>query len=153
MTTTLAPAPPAPPAEKATLAPGGGLRRRIALRLLALVVLYILWDVTARVMRNPAFIPSPGAVWDQLITTSTEGYSGHSLLEHLGVSLRRIVIGSAVGIAGGLLIGVLLGTVGWLRASGGGDPEEKSIRLAYQAFPSGDLIVKNQGLLKKNGKA
>jgi taurine transport system substrate-binding protein len=34
-------------------------------------------------------------------------------------------------------------------ASGGGDPARKTIRIAYQAFPSGDLIVKNQGLLEK----
>ncbi|WP_410813434.1 ABC transporter substrate-binding protein [Micromonospora sp. 067-2] len=34
-------------------------------------------------------------------------------------------------------------------ASGGGDPDRKSIRIAYQAFPSGDLVVKNQGLLEK----
>ncbi|MFG1836949.1 ABC transporter substrate-binding protein [Micromonospora sp. NPDC049175] len=34
-------------------------------------------------------------------------------------------------------------------ASGGGDPQRKSIRLAYQAFPSGDLIVKNQRLLEE----
>ncbi|MBU2665388.1 ABC transporter substrate-binding protein [Actinoplanes bogorensis] len=34
-------------------------------------------------------------------------------------------------------------------ASGGADPSTKSIRIAYQAFPSGDLIVKNQGLLEK----
>ena len=34
-------------------------------------------------------------------------------------------------------------------ASGGGDPGKKAIRIAYQAFPSGDLIVKNQGLLEK----
>ncbi len=34
-------------------------------------------------------------------------------------------------------------------ASGGGDASKKSIRIAYQAFPSGDLIVKNQGLLEK----
>ncbi|MBG0561115.1 taurine ABC transporter substrate-binding protein [Actinoplanes aureus] len=34
-------------------------------------------------------------------------------------------------------------------ASGGPDPEKKTIRVAYQAFPSGDLIVKNQGLLEK----
>ena len=120
MTTTLAPAPPAPPVQKAALAPRGGLRRRLALRLLALAVLYVLWEVTARVMNNPTFIPSPGAVWDQLIKTSTthdgvRGYSGHLLVEHLGISLRRIVIGSAIGVAAGLLIGVLLGTVAWLR--------------------------------------
>ncbi|GIJ48307.1 glycine/betaine ABC transporter substrate-binding protein [Virgisporangium aliadipatigenens] len=34
-------------------------------------------------------------------------------------------------------------------ASGGRNPEDKTIRIAYQAFPSGDLIVKNQGLLEK----
>ncbi|MEU4428940.1 ABC transporter substrate-binding protein [Actinoplanes sp. NPDC024001] len=34
-------------------------------------------------------------------------------------------------------------------AGGGADPEKKTIRIAYQAFPSGDLIVKNQGLLEK----
>jgi len=28
-------------------------------------------------------------------------------------------------------------------------PDRKTIRIAYQAFPSGDLIVKNQGLLEK----
>jgi taurine transport system substrate-binding protein len=34
-------------------------------------------------------------------------------------------------------------------ASGGSGSSDKTIRLAYQAFPSGDLIVKNQGLLEK----
>jgi taurine transport system substrate-binding protein len=34
-------------------------------------------------------------------------------------------------------------------ASGGANPEKKTIRIAYQAFPSGDLVVKNQGLLEK----
>ncbi|WP_375430631.1 ABC transporter substrate-binding protein [uncultured Friedmanniella sp.] len=40
-----------------------------------------------------------------------------------------------------------------LAACGGGGgaaaPEDKTIRIAYQKFPSGDLIVKNQGLLEK----
>jgi taurine transport system substrate-binding protein len=45
---------------------------------------------------------------------------------------------------------VFLAACGNGAASGGGaDPEKKTIRLAYQAFPSGDLIVKNQGLLEK----
>jgi taurine transport system substrate-binding protein len=34
-------------------------------------------------------------------------------------------------------------------ASGGKDSSAKTIRIAYQAFPSGDLVVKNQGLLEK----
>lgn len=109
------------PAEtRPPLAAGGGRRRRVLLRAVALMVLYGLWEVTARVARNPTFIPPPSAVWHQLILTSTthdgiRGYSGHLLIEHLGVSLRRILIGSAIGVAAGLVIGVVLGTVGWIR--------------------------------------
>ncbi|MGK5681371.1 ABC transporter permease [Actinoplanes sp. URMC 104] len=124
MTTSLT-APPAAPAESAVrrrspLAPRGDRRRRLALRVLALVVLYGLWELAARTTQNPTFIPSPGAVWHQLIVTSTvhdgiRGYSGHLLIEHLGVSLRRILIGSAIGVAGGLVLGVLMGVIGWLR--------------------------------------
>ncbi|GID94152.1 putative ABC transporter, permease protein [Amorphoplanes digitatis] len=88
--------------------------------MLALVVLYLLWELAARVTENPTFIPSPGAVWHQLVLTSTthdgiRGYSGHLLAEHLGVSLRRIVIGSLIGVGGGLLLGILMGTVPWIR--------------------------------------
>lgn len=109
-----------PPAERAALAPGGARGRRVLLRLISLAVLYALWEITARTTRNPTFIPSPGAVWHQLIVTSTthdgvRGYSGHTLVEHLGVSLRRILIGSVIGIAGGLLLGVVMGTVSWIR--------------------------------------
>lgn len=125
MTTTV----PAPTAAEASIgapavtpdaqAPRGGRRRRILLRLLALVVLYALWEIAARATSNPTFIPSPGAVWHQLVQTSTthdgiRGYSGHLLIEHLGVSLRRILIGSVIGVAGGVLIGVVMGTVSWI---------------------------------------
>nr|WP_206068551.1 ABC transporter permease [Nonomuraea sp. FMUSA5-5] len=79
-----------------------------------------LWQVAAAAAANPAFIPSPGAVWEQLLRLSTthdgvRGYSGSLLVEHLGVSLRRILIGSAIGVAGGLVAGVVLGTVPWIR--------------------------------------
>jgi taurine transport system permease protein len=110
----------APTAGRPAPAAGGGRRRRLLLRLVSLVVLYLLSEVAARLVRNPTFIPSPAAVWHQLIVTSSthdgiRGYSGHLLIEHLGVSLRRILIGSAIGIGGGLVLGVLLGTIGWLR--------------------------------------
>ncbi|WP_433831977.1 ABC transporter substrate-binding protein [Actinoplanes sp. CA-015351] len=52
-------------------------------------------------------------------------------------------------VASALLVGASLAACGDGAASGGGDASEKSIRIAYQAFPSGDLIVKNQGLLEK----
>ena len=52
----------------------------------------------------------------------------------------------------GLLAVALLATTaacGNGAASGTGDTDKKTIRIAYQAFPSGDLIVKSQGLLEK----
>ncbi|MFI5930077.1 ABC transporter permease [Micromonospora sp. NPDC051543] len=126
MTTTV-PAPPAaqtsigaPTVTPAVPTSHGGRRRRILFRLLALVVLYALWEIAARATSNPTFIPSPGAVWHQLVQTSTthdgiRGYSGHLLIEHLGVSLRRILIGSVIGVAGGVFLGVVMGTIGWIR--------------------------------------
>ncbi|MFB9415475.1 MULTISPECIES: ABC transporter permease [Dactylosporangium] len=90
-------------------------RRAWGLRLAALAGLAVLWQLTATVMDNPAFIPAPAAVWHRLVQTSTDGYSGYTLIEHLGVSLRRILIGSAIGVAGGLLVGVVMGTVAWVR--------------------------------------
>lgn len=113
----------ASPAEKVSAARGRTTRlrlRRLALRLGALLVLLALWQITAAVMKNPAFIPSPAAVWQRLIETSTthdgaRGYSGHYLVEHLGVSLRRILIGSLIGVAAGLVVGVVMGAVPWIR--------------------------------------
>ncbi|GIJ48306.1 putative ABC transporter, permease protein [Virgisporangium aliadipatigenens] len=107
------------PATKAvTPAParGSGRRRRLALRLGSIAVLLVLWQAVAAFMNNPTFIPSPGAVWEQLLKTSRgDGYSGHLLHEHLGVSLRRILIGSLIGVAAGLLVGLVMGTVTWIR--------------------------------------
>ncbi|MFI7540327.1 ABC transporter permease [Actinoplanes sp. NPDC049599] len=129
MTTSVS-APPAPAAAAPGLgtpvagrpapATRGGRRRRLLLRLVSLVALYLLWEVAARLVRNPTFIPAPAAVWHQLVVTSSthdgvRGYSGHLLVEHLGVSLRRILIGSLIGIGGGLVLGILLGAIGWLR--------------------------------------
>lgn len=54
-----------------------------------------------------------------------------------------------------LVLGVIIASATALMACGNGaagangDPQRKTIRIAYQAFPSGDLIVKNQGLLEK----
>ncbi|MFC6082675.1 ABC transporter permease [Sphaerisporangium aureirubrum] len=113
-----------PAAGRGPGAPGRSVRRgwvrRFGVRVLSLLVLLVLWQVVAAAMRNPSFIPSPRAVWDQLVQTSTvhdgvRGYSGHLLVEHLGVSLRRILVGSVLGVAAGLVLGVVMGTVPWIR--------------------------------------
>ncbi|MEU7586871.1 ABC transporter permease [Micromonospora sp. NPDC049230] len=111
-----------PPTRPARAGERAGWWRRVVLRAVSLVVLLALWQILAVLTDNPTFIPSPGAVWDRLVQTSTthdgvRGYSGHLLIEHLGVSLRRILIGSVVGVAAGLVLGLVMGTVTWVRVA------------------------------------
>ncbi|WCN79382.1 ABC transporter permease [Micromonospora sp. LH3U1] len=111
-----------PPAHQPRRAGRAAWWRRIALRAVTLVVLLAIWQILAVLTDNPTFIPAPGAVWDRLVQTSTthdgvRGYSGHLLIEHLGVSLRRILIGSVVGVAAGLVLGLVMGTVAWVRVA------------------------------------
>ena len=86
-----------------------------------LALLAIWWGVAATHIWSEVFVPSPGAVWHQLVLTSTthdgqRGYGGHYLYEHLLASLRRIVLGSLYGVAGGIVLGLVIGLVPTARA-------------------------------------
>jgi taurine transport system substrate-binding protein len=63
--------------------------------------------------------------------------------------MRRHLAAALAAALAAVTAAALLTACGNGAASGGASPEKKTIRLAYQAFPSGDLVVKNQGLLEK----
>ncbi|MCD0449029.1 hypothetical protein LO762_07470 [Actinocorallia sp. API 0066] len=99
------------------------MSRGLALRAGGVLTLFALWwAVAAAGVWPEVFVPAPSSVWDALITTSTtqengqRGYAGHLLWEHLGVSLRRILLGSLYGIIGGVVVGLLIGLVPTVRA-------------------------------------
>ncbi|MEB3366393.1 ABC transporter permease [Saccharopolyspora mangrovi] len=79
----------------------------------AVVLLVLLWQLVAVLRIWPEqIVPAPAQVWAQLLSTSDpangqDGYAGHTLLERLAVSLRRL----AYGVGYGVLIGVVLGLV------------------------------------------
>ncbi|MGW6159267.1 ABC transporter permease [Streptomyces sp. NPDC055144] len=61
-------------------------------------------------------VPSPGDVWHAFVQASTvhegvRGYSGHLLIEHLAVSLRRIGVGTGYAALVGVPLGLLIGVV------------------------------------------
>ncbi|WP_246268482.1 ABC transporter permease [Acrocarpospora macrocephala] len=86
------------------------------LRAGAVLVLLAAWQLIAMVrIWPPVFVPEPAAVWRQLVRTSTEGYSGYTLAEHLLVSLRRILLGCLYGVTGGIALGLLIGIVPTVR--------------------------------------
>lgn len=121
---TISSALPAAPAAPLAAARSGARHPvlvRAGVRLLAILVLIGLWQLAASSGRwSPVFVPSPAAVWHQLQLTSTthdgvRGYGGSLLAEHLWTSLRRILIGSALGVVGGIGLGVVMGSVTWVR--------------------------------------
>lgn len=99
--------------------------RRILIGSAAIVMFVAAWWVAADAEIWPrVFVPHPLDVWHQLILTSTihngqRGVSGYLLGEHLLASLRRIAIGTGIGVAGGVLLGLAIGLVPLLRAAFG----------------------------------
>ncbi|MFI8305053.1 ABC transporter permease [Streptomyces sp. NPDC085927] len=96
--------------------------RRAALPFGSLLLFLALWQLLAvSGTWSETLVPPPARVWDAFVTVSTthdgvRGYNGTTLVEHLGISLRRIAIGAGIGIALGVLFGLLMGTVGRLRS-------------------------------------
>ncbi|MBP6020674.1 MAG: ABC transporter permease [Burkholderiaceae bacterium] len=56
---------------------------------------------------DPAYLPTPSALFNELIVLLREGYQGHSLWVHLKASLFRTLSGFLIGV----LLGVPLGLV------------------------------------------
>ena len=119
----------APATETALVEPPAAVRRRrsssrwhrVGVRVLATLALLGLWQLLYSLqIWSQVLLPSPAAVWDAFIRTSTthdgvRGYQGSLLIEHLGISLQRIALGSLLGIAAGLAVGLLMGTLPWVR--------------------------------------
>ncbi|SFM63393.1 taurine transport system permease protein [Streptomyces sp. cf124] len=86
--------------------------RPVVLPVGSLLLFLLLWQVVAASGTwSETLVPSPARVWDAFVTVSTthdgvRGYNGTYLVEHLGISLRRIAIGAGVGIALGVLFGL-----------------------------------------------
>ncbi|MGY3848550.1 ABC transporter permease [Streptomyces hydrogenans] len=95
----------------------GQVLRWTALRLLALAVLLVAWQaVVAAGVWPRVLVPAPAEVWRALVRASTvhdgvRGVSGHLLVEHLAVSLRRIALGTGYAALAGVPLGLLIGVV------------------------------------------
>ena len=64
---------------------------------------------------EPIWLPAPEAVVAQLIKISTEGYQNVTLMENLGWSLYRVIMGFALGSLVGIPLGYAMGLNGWFR--------------------------------------
>ncbi|MFE5143846.1 ABC transporter permease [Streptomyces fagopyri] len=96
--------------------------RHLALPFGSLLLFLLGWQtVAASGAWSETLVPPPAKVWDAFIDVSTthdgvRGYNGTYLVEHLGISLQRIAFGAGIGIVLGVLFGLVMGTVGWVRS-------------------------------------
>ncbi|MFI8215539.1 ABC transporter permease [Streptomyces sp. NPDC085932] len=127
MSTTPALLKPAEPADvpPEPRAPARGVWVRVrpaALPLGSLLLFVLLWQLLAASGTwSETLVPPPARVWDAFVDVSTthdgiRGYNGTTLVEHLGISLRRIAFGAGIGVVAGVVLGLLMGTVGWVRS-------------------------------------
>lgn len=83
---------------------------------LTILILLLLWYVSSvGGWTNPVFWPTPMAVWGQFVTIATDGFKQFTLLEHIGWSLRRIMVGFALGCLVGIPLGFAMGLSNVLR--------------------------------------
>jgi taurine transport system permease protein len=84
--------------------------RSFLLSSLTVAILLGAWVlVTEMGWANELFLPKPQAVWGAFIKTSTKGYQGSTLIEHIGTSLYRILTAFALACLVGIPLGVLMG--------------------------------------------
>ncbi|MDW3223227.1 MAG: ABC transporter permease [Paracoccaceae bacterium] len=64
---------------------------------------------------EPLYLPAPEQVWTRSIAIASEGFRNFTLLEHLGYSLFRVVVGFVLGAIVGIPLGYAMGLSDWFR--------------------------------------
>jgi len=73
-------------------------------------LLFVLWwAVTISGLVGPSYLPTPQAMWTELVALVEHGYKGQSLWWHIGISLFRTLVGFALGAVVGVPLGLLSG--------------------------------------------
>jgi len=64
---------------------------------------------------EPLYLPPPEQVWSRTLLVVSEGFRSFTLLEHLGYSLFRVVVGFFFGALIGIPLGYAMGLSNWFR--------------------------------------
>ncbi|MGN0695338.1 MAG: ABC transporter permease [Oscillospiraceae bacterium] len=73
------------------------------------VILAAWYIITATGAFSETIIPSPRSVLESFIDVTKNGYKGHSLLEHLGTSMKRLMIAYGLVVVTAVPLGLLSG--------------------------------------------
>ena len=98
---------PAKPGEQYG-APGNGSSKGLSVG--TLIVVFALWYLaTNGGWIKPLFLPSPQAVWAQIVEVSRDGFADASLWTHIGWSALRVFGAFALAVVTAIPVGILMG--------------------------------------------
>ncbi|MEU7165539.1 ABC transporter permease [Streptomyces morookaense] len=81
-------------------------------RVLLLAVVLGAWEVLARTeVIDPFNFSMPSRIWDQIVQWTMHGTAQGSLGEQIWCTLQEALLGWVVGVAGGVVLGIVLGRV------------------------------------------
>ena len=76
----------------------------------AVILFFAAWYlVTALELVDQKLIPTPKATWDSFVEVLTQGYKGHTLLQHLGTSMERLLKAFLLSVVTAVPLGLLSG--------------------------------------------
>lgn len=78
--------------------------------ILSVLVILILWSLSGKYeWTSTIFLPPPWDAWNRFIFTLTEGFRNYTLMEHIGISVYRLMAGFLLGCLIGIPIGFAMG--------------------------------------------
>jgi taurine transport system permease protein len=87
------------------------------LTILTIVIVIVGWFLITGVGNvSEIIIPSPKSVWDSFVNVVKDGYKGHTLLQHLGTSLGRLLVAYLLVVVTAVPLGLLSGYNSKIRA-------------------------------------
>ncbi|HVM82580.1 MAG TPA: ABC transporter permease subunit [Candidatus Binatia bacterium] len=90
-------------------------RRGIPIVVWSSLVLFGAWALVTKLkLVAPLFLPSPFEVASQFYAVAVDGFSNATLLQHVGISLFRVISGFAIASAIGIPLGLAMGSSRWV---------------------------------------
>ena len=81
------------------------------------VLMLIIWEISARNVNQPWIFPPVTMVIEQLAHPLRDHYASGSLLSNTLVSLLRVLIGFSLAALGGVTLGIIMGSVRFIRSA------------------------------------
>ncbi len=87
------------------------------LTIITVAAIFVLWFIVTRNGQvSETIIPSQASVWEAFTKIVREGYKGHTLLQHLATSMKRLLIAYSLVVVTAVPLGLLSGYFSKVRA-------------------------------------